>query len=176
MNEQNDSTSAINLLTDPANWSVLYLGCCSRVAKGHHWPSAPCRVRRPTSPCPPPLRTNHVGFPSIRSSLLQLAELTHLVQLLMTGFMQMYQILCSICAAIAHCYLVMSLQFLSTKQVCIADRASPVLALSHMAQLSTVPMGSTISGLATCPVCLKLWVIWRCRSSNLNVTFDWNVC
>ena len=104
------------------------------------------RVRRPTSPCPPPLRTNHVGFPSIRSSFLQLAKLTHLVQLLMAGFMQMYQILCSICVTIFHCQFVMSLQFFSVKQVRAANRTSPVLAFSHVAQLSLVPIGFTISG------------------------------
>ena len=104
-----------------------------RVKGSYRYDPLPCRVRRLTSPCPPPLRTHHVGFPSMRSSLLQLAELTHLVHLLMAGFVQMYQILCSVCATILHRHFVMNLQFLSVKQVCFAHGTLPVLVLSHVA-------------------------------------------
>ncbi len=58
---------------------IVDIRCYRRVAKGHCWPSAPCRVRRLTSPCPPPLRTTHTPFGVSGSSLLQLIELTHLV-------------------------------------------------------------------------------------------------
>ena len=94
--------------------------------------SLTCRVRGPTSPCPSPLRTDRVGFLSIRSSLLQPVN-THPVYMSVTGFMQMHQILCSVCATIPHRDFMMSLQFLSAKQMFATYGTSPVLVFSHIA-------------------------------------------
>jgi len=95
------------------------------VGKGIPSPASACRVRGDTSPYPSPLRTARDSFPSSSSSLQPLLNITHLVQVLMTRLMQMYQVLCSICATISHRYLMMGMQFFSI------NRCSPQAGHCH---------------------------------------------